>query len=203
MQDQLAIVHDQGGCHMPIVLQVEPECETNLYLRLADLVRHWRGELGMCAGLTTPRDLLRFHIDRFFQQDDGSLGKFQHRITFAGTIDIPIWISDTQLQWTSYRMLAAFAHLGGPDSGHYQALLRLHHASRFAGEPVFWLHCDDCRSPRPCAAIPPNFEQGITSIWLCCCDCSDLFCLEDGHALRASVPDAHSSGDALLAMLAT
>ena len=203
MQQGISTVHDFGDYSMPIVLQIEPELESNMQIRLTDLVRHWHGELGMCAGLITPRDLLCVHIDRLIQLPSGHLGKSTHRITFAGVVEFPIWTSTAELEWEPYQMIAAFAHLGDATAGHYQALLRLHHSSRQAGEPVFWLHCDDGRSPTPCAVFPPAFEAGITCVWLCRCQQLHLFVLPADLVPDDSTVRTTPNTDSLLAMLAS
>ena len=153
------------------------------------------------AGLITPRDLICLHIDRFLQLPTGRLCKSKHRITFAGVVDIPIWQNNQELRWEPYQMTAAFAHLGDECSGHYQALLRLHHNSRHHGTPAFWLHCDDGRAPVPCAAIPPNFESGITCVWLCKCDRTQLYRLPDDHDMPTTDTHPTASSATLLSML--
>ena len=102
------------------------------------------------------------------------------------------------------KVVAAFAHLGPADHGHYQAILKVGHESRPDSAPALWLHCDDNRAPRPCWSLPPEFAAGVTCFWLCRCEQLDLYDMRTApHSI--AVPTAHGDGldQAMLAMLDT
>lgn len=87
----------------------------------------------------------------------------------AGVGDVPIFAGAQTLEHTTvlYRVVAAFAHLGGITGGHYQALLRLPACWNAMSQSGTWYHCDDCRKPVSCRDIPLGFCDNVTCFWLC------------------------------------
>ena len=172
MQCENVLIHDHGDAFMPVFLQIHPVHISHGIIRLTDMVRTWHNELGMYAGILRPRDLLCVHIDRLTETVNGPQ-KLDTPVIFTGPIDIPVFddgcISCT---WHQFYTVAVFAHFGADNAGHYQALLRV----KPPGNPIHshWMLCDDCRTPRVCHEIPPNFHAGVTCAWLCRAESMEL-----------------------------
>ena len=160
-------LHDQGDAHMPITLLLDLDMIADNDVSLANLVRLWHGDLGMSTGLTAPSDIVILHIDRLVHDHNGQVQKLHTSVRFRWTIHLPILLQDTQVRWEPYQLVAAFAHLGGAHGGHYQALLKTFPETSDIACPSMWLFCDDNRTPTRCWSIPPQFEEGVTCMWLC------------------------------------
>jgi len=178
-----AELHDQGDAHMPITLQLDLDMIADNDVSLANLVRLWHGDLGMSTGLTAPSDIVILHIDRLVHDLNGQVQKLHTSVRFCWTIHLPVLQQDTQVRWEPYQLVAAFAHLGGAHGGHYQALLKTFPETTDIACPSMWLFCDDNRLPTRCWSIPPQFEEGVTCMWLCKCSQVELH-----HLPAAPVP---------------
>ena len=191
-----ATIHDQGACHMPITLQLDPNLVHHDDISLDMLLRHWHNELGMTAGLTDDRDLVVLHLDRFIQSPSGRLRKMYTAIHFCWTISLPLIHDDATCHWDTYQVIAAFAHFGGADHGHYQALLKTFPEVADMSAPTMWLYCDDNRPPERRWTLPEDFEKGITCFWLCKTSKLEL------HVLPPAAPtSADPTEAAVLSML--
>ena len=190
-------LHDSGDTYMPITLQLDMDMIADNEVSLESLVRLWHGELGMSAGLTDPSDLVVLHIDRLFHNDTGRLQKLHTVIRFCWLVQIPILQHDMPVRWEPYQLVAAFAHIGEAQGGHYQALLKTFPETTDLANPTMWLFCDDGREPQPRWTIPPQFEEGVTCFWLCRCNQVELHRLPSQVLVRQTTTD-----EALIAMLA-
>ena len=181
------VVHDQGHRTMPLTLQLDPALIADDEISLSALLRSWNAELGMCAGLIDPRDLLVLHVERMVMAPSGRLYKHAAGITFAWEVQVPVLTSDTAFKYVSYTIVAVVAHLGGSNGGHYQTMLRTYPEVSDLAAPSMWMFCDDCRLPTRCWTFPRNFSQGITGFWLCKTDALEMHLMEQP---RPEQPDA-------------
>ena len=177
----ITTVHDHGDQHMPLTLQLDPTMTSEHEISLTALLRHWSQELGMCAGLTDPRDLLVIHIDRFVMTPGGTLYKHAACITFAWEVHVPVILTGTTLHTVPYTIVAVTAHLGDQKGGHYQTMLRTYPEVSDLAAPSMWMFCDDCRLPTRTWLFPDNFSQGITGFWLCRTDKLEMHLMEQPH----------------------
>ena len=161
------LVHDQGDRFMPLTLQLDPAMIADHEISLTALFRLWSMELGMCAGLTDPNDLLLVHIDRMVMSPTGTLYKHDAVITFGWEVQVPILTTTTTLDMQAYTVVAVTAHLGSTQGGHYQTMLRTFPEVSDLAAPSMWMFCDDCRLPQRCWTFPDNFSMGISGLWLC------------------------------------
>lgn len=174
-------VHDHGDQYMPLTLQLDPTMTSEHEISLTALLRHWSQELGMCAGLTDPRDLLAIHIDRLVMTPGGALYKHEACITFAWEVHVPVLQTGTTLHTVPYTIVAVTAHLGDQKGGHYQTMLRTYPEVSDLAAPSMWMFCDDCRLPTRTWLFPDNFSQGITGFWLCRTDKLEMHLMEQPH----------------------
>ena len=175
MMGEKLITHDFGHVFQPITLQLDPAMLTHEDVSLDNLIRLWSNELGMTSGLTTPKDLLVFHLDRFVQTPQGQLRKLRTAVRFCWAVHVPIMQTSGQCTWEPYQVIAAFAHLGDSRRGHYQAILRTFPDMHDLAAPTTWLFCDDRQIPTRCWTFPPMFEEGVTCFWLCKATALDLY----------------------------
>lgn len=182
IQEQKVEVHDMGDRFMPITIPLDPELTDNGSIRLVDLIRNWHNELGMSAGLMDAADIICIHVDRFLMLPSGQLTKSTTPIGFHWGVPFPTFTNGpdgTECFWEGFQVVAASAHLGSSDAGHYQCILRVGHEARADQDPALWLHCDDNRQPKPCWYLPPEFAAGVTCFWLCKCDSLELHDMRD------------------------
>lgn len=182
LQAEKVLIHDRGDKHMPITIQIEPELQDTGSIRLVDLIRHWHQELGMRAGLTTESELVCVHLDRFVRLPSGQIQKSMIPIGFHWGVPFPVFTSDTECDWQGYQVMAAFAHLGSTESGHYNCILRVDDQNSPDREPALWIHCDDNRAPVPYWYLPEEFAANVTCFWLCKCE------VLDHHDMRQDPP---------------
>ena len=134
-------------------------------------------------------DPICIHVDRFLRLPSGQVTKSSTPIGFHWGILVPVFThgpDSTDCSWEGFQVVAATAHLGSSDAGHYQCILKTGHEARANQEPALWLHCDDNRTPQPCWYLPPEFAAGVTCFWLCKCDSLDL------HDMREDI--SHEAG---------
>ena len=107
LQAETAVTHDQGATFMPITIQIDPAIHDGAFVPLAALIRHWSGELGMSAGLTTAAELFCLHIDRMTIAPNGQLHKLHTPIRFDLAVEVPILPIDSQAFTQRYVPIAA------------------------------------------------------------------------------------------------
>ena len=188
-------IHDQGAYFQPITLQLDPDMITHDEIQLATLLRLWHTDLGMLTGLTSPSDLVVLHIDRFVNSPSGRVRKLNTAVRFCWSIDIPVFQSSSECTWEPYQLVAAFSHHGGSERGHYQAILKTFPELSDPAAPSMWLFCDDGRVPERCWMFPPEFEAGVTCLWLCRTSSVEL------HHLSPETVEPSDDHSAVLAML--
>lgn len=200
--DEQAVIHDYGAHSMPITLQIDPAIHDGDTIQIADLLRHWHSELGMCAGLTQATDLICLHIDRLIMAATGRLHKSQQTIRFDLMVEMPVFQHNTTVASVRYLPIAALAHQGDENRGHYQALLRA--STNLADHPIpQWLHCDDCRTPRRMDQPPEGFETKVTLVWICRWDVAEVHCLPTPPHMEQHAHITQDIDEALLTMLLT
>ena len=204
MSEQKVRVHDCGDETMPITLQLDLNLQDCGSIRLVDLIRHWHQELGMCAALVHAEDLICVQLDRFIMDPTGQVRKSHVPIGFHWGVPFPTFTQDVDCRWEGYQVVAAFAHLGTEDHGHYQAILKVGHESAPGSTPALWLHCDDNRAPKPCWHLPPEFSAGVTCFWLCRCEQLDLYDMRTApHSAAEPTHNGEGLNHAMLALLDT
>ena len=159
---------DTGTSCMPIRLQftdTHDVADPHTYVSLRSLVEAWHQVDGMYTSLLHSSTAVCFHVDRFMHTD-GNLTKCNVPLDFHGETRVPIFMQDTlKSDQVDYLVAAAMAHFGGPDSGHYRALLRIQPCVH-DGQPAEWLLTDDNCRPQAIWNIPIWFSQNITFIWM-------------------------------------
>ena len=157
-------IHDGSDTAMPIVLQFDMDMIADNETTLTALLRNWHGLHGMCAGLTSPSDILVVQVDRFVS-NNGTVDKLHTAVHFSWQAQVPVFRRGL-IQWETFQVVAASSHSGHAHGGHYQTLLKTFPRTDNLEQPSMWLFCDDNRVPHPCLVFPDGFEEGVTSIWL-------------------------------------
>ena len=111
--------------------------------------------------------------------DDVSLLRLKRRgyldSEFHGASEIPVWNDHTMTyQLHDFQWIAAIAHLGHDNSGHYQALLKVMPDNRDVDMPVGCLLTDDEAAPATLWSEPTWFQKQVTCLRLCSCEHLDL-----------------------------
>ena len=186
------LVHDHGDRFMPLTLQLDPAMIVDNEISLTMLLRLWSAELGMCAGLSDPRELLVIHVERLVMTPTGTLYKHPAIINFAWEVQVPVMTAASELCTVPYTVVAVVAHLGDTQGGHYQTMLRTYPEVSNLAAPSMWMFCDDNRLPERCWNFPTNFSHGVTGFWLCRTDSLEMHLMTQPRA---------QSTDALLTVL--
>eukprot|EP00435_Cladocopium_sp_Y103_P073905 s131_g45.t1 len=160
--------HDKGSQFFPITIQIEPALCNDGAIPLSALLRSWHEEMGMCQALIGESDLLCVQIDRLTRNGRDEIVKDCTPIGLHCGQSVPIFAgSGINSDWKPFHVVAAVAHFGDTDQGHYQTLLSIANPRNVAMEPYLWLHADDNRAPRPIWAEPRAFLESVTLVWLC------------------------------------
>ena len=187
-------VFDLGCRTMPIRLQFTDAhdfTDVHTHIPLSFLIDSWHQADGMYTSLLQPSPVVCFHVDRFLKVDD-NLTKCAMPLQLTGECWVPVFLSDDiKSEKVAYVPVAAMAHFGNSESGHYRALMRIQpcvHAQNAAE----WLLTDDNPCPQTHWHVPLWFSQNITFIWLIRADVAVF------HTFQGST---HNAEQALLDLL--
>jgi len=167
---------DHGETFMPINISFSavnahlPEMQ----FTLTDLVRRWMQADGMIAALTQAPTCLCLHLDRYYELD-GCIQKSSCMINLEAGCDIPVFVDGTlRREAVAYVVLAATAHMGVDQGGHFQAILKTRPAVQVTGGPMHWLITNDGIAATPTWQVPDRFSSCATVFWLVRADCVNL-----------------------------
>ena len=168
---------------MPLFLQFSIQDARATHCKLDQLVSTWHQEHGMPAALTTAAPLLCLHIDRLFEDSSGQIEKSSCAIDIESGVTLPFFHDDA-LNCTniSYVLIAAAAHLGRDEEGHYQAILKIQPMVTENSCPAKWLLTQDNLRPRPIWRVPEAIMQNMNIAWLVRSDCMQLLQYYSHHA---------------------
>ena len=186
---------DHGETFMPITISFSavnahlPEMQ----FTLTDLVRHWMQADGMIAALTQAPSCLCLHLDRYYE-NDGCLQKSSCMINMEAGCDIPVFVDGTlRREAVAYVVIAATAHMGVDQGGHFQAILKTRPAVQVTGGPMHWLITNDGIAAKPTWQVPDWFSSCATVFWLLRADCVNLHTYQPlPQTLDDDLPDAPS-----------
>ncbi|CAL1169052.1 unnamed protein product [Cladocopium goreaui] len=159
------LVHDHGDRFMPLTLQLDPAMIVDNEISLTMLLRLWSAELGMCAGLSDPRELLVIHVERLVMTPTGTLYKHPAIINFAWEVQVPVMTAASELCTVPYTVVAVVAHLGDTQGGHYQTMLRTYPEVSNLAAPSMWMFCDDNRLPERAVVLVGQLLQIPTTFF--------------------------------------
>ena len=104
---------------------------------------NWHDEHGMVKALLAPHTVVCIHLDRNVADANGDLTKVDRLIDFFSGCQVPHFTGPSlQCQMKQYQVLAAIAHLGSHNGGHYRSLLRCDLACNDQSQ-AFWLTDDN------------------------------------------------------------
>ena len=182
----LVHVHDHGDKFLPIKLHL-PETHVHLpdtQFTLTHLVRAWMQEDGMIAALKQAPQCICLHLDRFYARDD-MIHKSACLIDMEAGCDIPVFIDGTlRREYVGYVLVAATAHQGATEGGHFQAILKTRPAVQMDGKPMHWILKNDDSAAEPVWLVPDWFRSNTNVFWLLRGDCVQL------HTFQPLPPDA-------------
>ena len=81
-------------------------------------------------------------------------------------------------------MVAATAHQGATEGGHFQAILKTRPAVQMDGKPMHWILKNDDSAAEPVWLVPDWFRSNTNVFWLLRGDCVQL------HTFQPLPPDA-------------
>lgn len=145
--------------------------------------------MGMQTALTQRQSLICSHIDRHVLTGTGEAYKSDLSIGMHGAFAIPFFTaSSLEVEWIDFRAVAAIAHLGDDQAGHYRATLRVQADFTDDTNPVMHLLTDDNTMPSQCWQEPDWFIQNVRCIWLCATDALTLHRLTDRRPTPVTDP---------------
>lgn len=176
----LTEVVDESDAFTPLILRFDPAMLQDDVLTLHQMIRDWSNQDGMVTALTTHTPLVCVQLDRLIRSGTGQIAKCDIPVNFHWGIDLPVYMDDGMtIQWKTYRVIAAIAHLGHDTAGHCRSLLRVE-MNDTAREPHMFLLTEDWLRAVTVWKEPQWFLRNITCFWLGDWDLVDL------HRLPAS-----------------
>ena len=186
----LTEVVDESDAHTPLILKFDPAMLQDDSLTLCQMIRDWSNQDGMMTALTHHSPLVCVQLDRHIRSGIGELVKCDIPVNFHWGIDLPIYDSEgLQVQWKTYRVLAAIAHLGHDTAGHCRTLLRIQ-MNATAREPHMFLLTEDWLKAVPVWKEPSWFLRNITCFWLGDWDQVALYQLPISTLISTACPPA-------------
>ena len=168
-------VMDHGTHFKPIGLVITHEMHNRGQGSLRLMVSDWHQELSMCQALLDAPIGLCLHVDRFHQNDLGTICKSQCSIDLECEVSMPIFTKTTlACEWINYVPVAGIAHLGEDGTGHYRAILKIQPTVDATGTPAAWLLTEDGQKPQPAWKPPSWFSENLMMVWLIRTDCMHL-----------------------------
>ena len=181
---------DSSTAFSPLVLQFDPMLLHDDATSLRQLIRDWSNQDGMIRALTNASPLIYVQIDRHVRSGAGYITKCDIPVNFHWGIEVPVYNgADLAVTWTTYKVVAAIAHLGADASGHCRALLRTQMRANTA-DPHMFLLTDDWVPAVPVWKEPPWFTRNATCFWLCDFDHMNLLDLDTASTCKAPMPPA-------------
>ena len=196
--DMQVDVADISSHFMPLHLQFDFQMLSKTHCKLTELVHTWSQAQGMTTALVCAPQLLCIHLDRLHSNDEEQLFRSDCSVELDCEVTIPVFLhSGLKLENVTYVPIAAAAHLGHDQQGHYRAALKMTPSLRTLTEPVRWLLTDDAVEPVPMWNLPTWFAQQTTLILLARTDCLllPLFSVNDGNAVLTSQTEARTVTD--------
>ena len=179
-------VLDTGSCTMPITLQFTNVLSRKSTCHLSEMFSAWCQEHAMTTALLTSPPCLIVQLDRHLQLETGDLTLCKSQVLLDAEVVVPIFRdADASTDTTGYIPVAAAAHMGQDNSGHWRTILKGQPTITQHGRPATWLMTNDDTFPEPVWMVPDWFLSGITVIWMIRTDCLMLRWIAD----PASWPD--------------
>jgi hypothetical protein len=195
-------VHDHGDKCLPITISF-PASHAHLpetQYTLTALVTRWMQADGMVASLLQAPECVCLHLDRYFETEGGEIQKSHCLLDMEAGCDLPISTGPgLQRESVSYVLVAATAHLGADQQGHFQVILKTRPAVLQDGHPMHWLITNDGQRAQPTWMAPDWFRSCANVFWLLRADCVHL------HTYRPladedPLPEAVAETDTLAAI---
>ena len=189
--------HDHGDTWLPITISF-PASHAHLpdtQYTLTALVTRWMQVDGMVAALLQALTCVCLHVDRYFQTDAGEIQKSQCLLDMEAGCDLPVFTGPgLQREYVSYVLVAATAHLGTDQQGHYKAILKTRPLVLQNGHPMHWLITDDGQGAQPTWTVPDWFRCCANVFWLLRADSVHLhtyrpLAVDDPMHVAAAMPD--------------
>ena len=163
---------DTGHVTMPLVLQFTPALAKFDTCTFQQLLHVWHQAAGMRAALLQAAPIICVQVDRMFEAEDGRIQKSSCAFNLEAETRFPVFCDDKlQCAQISYTFVAAAAHMGIDEAGHYQAFLKISPALESNAKPVQWLVTDDHVQPAACWRLPMRLCQNLTVAWFVRTDC--------------------------------
>ena len=196
-ETQIEVV-DISTQYMPFHLQFDLQMLSQSQVALTDLVKIWRQAQGMTTALLCAPQLLCIHLDRINSTEDAHMFRTECSVELDCEVRIPVFMnSGLRLEEVTYVPVAAAAHLGSDQAGHYRAALKMAPSVLSQTEPVRWLLTDDDVAPVPVWHLPPWFVCQTTLIIAARVDCLHLpmYSVPYDHVTPASSSEARPMND--------
>lgn len=134
----------------------------------ATMCQHLREAYSMKAALIQAPPLLCVQIDRLHATANGTVTKSSCEVSMEHEVCFPVFLSDQNLQceMINYVPVAASAHLGTDQQGHYQAILKICPTVDAERRPITWLVTQDNIQAQGTWQVPTSLAQNITTMWL-------------------------------------
>ena len=190
-------IRDQSTACSPLIMYIDPEQAHADWITLPSLIHSWHEYMGMHTALVGQPHFVCIHLDRTNLAGNGTTFKSDTSVDILGSCQLPFFNDDKlQIERQDFQTVAAVAHLGQDQAGHYRSILRTAHGPR-SSQPARFLITDDNRPTVWSDTVPSWFASNITCIWLCAClylpqpaDTDARTTIEPSSGIRTVHPEA-------------
>ena len=166
---------DESNHFQPVILQLIHPTAVDDTCAISDLFRAWHQVHGMKTALLEAAPLLCVHLDRMYQQDDGSLAKSLQKVDFLSPVHVPCFEGlDLRTSDVEYMIVSVACHYGHDGAGQYQAAMKLRPSVTGDTRPFQWMISQDDESDMLTWHVPERMVRNSTTFWMVRLDCLDL-----------------------------
>lgn len=134
----------------------------------ATMCQHLREAYSMKAALLSAPPLICVQVDRLYVNADNQVTKSSCEVSLDMEVSLPVFLSSQNLscEMINYVPVAASAHLGHDQQGHYQAILKVSPTLVAEHQPIQWLVTQDNELAQGHWTVPTPLAQNITTLWM-------------------------------------
>ena len=170
-------IEDVGTSLQPLLLRPITDDQTEVSLQQS--MNAWSQDDGMCRALQHASNLLVCQFERLSNAQ--GLSRRSCKLIIDNVCEVPVFSGPgLHTAKVPYIPVCLMRHIGGTDRGHYDAALKIG-----AGRPLdsfVWAVMDDNSVSQVLDAVPEEIDglrkdygQGITHVWLCRMDDTELW----------------------------
>ena len=160
---------DRGGALCPLILHFTDElldADPPPHISIQTMLDSWTNLHGTRTALTTASNLICLQLDRYFDDTNGQVHKYEKPIHFPETVQVPVF-SDAgiDIQTCEYKVVAVLTHQGMDSAGHCRSLLKT--TPQMDHPATKHLLTEDGQRPERLWNEPFWLRNHVSCVWIC------------------------------------